>query len=105
MKRLGSKKEIVILRSNKGSEAVILSRDDYIKKLLDIISDTFKFKKLSADPKLLREGKFQDFLRKLKVGPSPSKKICDIYLIESPLKMIKNAFYFILKALFALKIV
>ena len=39
-----------------------------------------------------------------KVGLSPSKKICVICFIESPLKMIKNAFYFILKALFVLKI-
>ena len=39
-----------------------------------------------------------------KVGLSPSKKDCVIYLIESPLKMMKNAFYFILKALFVLKI-
>ena len=39
----------------------------------------------------------------LKVGLSPSKKNCFICLIESPLKMIKNAFYFILKALFVLK--
>ena len=36
----------------------------------------------------------------LKVGLSPSKKICVICFIESLLKMIKNAFYFILKALF-----
>ena len=40
----------------------------------------------------------------LKVGLSPSKKDCVISLIESPLKMMKNAFYFILKALFVLKI-
>ena len=32
------------------------------------------------------------------------KKNCVIYFIESPLKMMKNAFYFILKALFVLKI-
>ena len=32
------------------------------------------------------------------------KKICVICLIESPLKMMKNAFYFILKAFFILKI-
>ena len=38
-----------------------------------------------------------------KVGLSPSKKICVICFIESPLKMIKNAFYFILKVLFVLK--
>ena len=39
-----------------------------------------------------------------KVGLSPSKKICVICLIEIPLKMMKNAFYFILKALFVLKL-
>ena len=39
-----------------------------------------------------------------KVGLPPSKNICVICLIESPLKMMKNAFYFILKALSVLKI-
>ena len=39
-----------------------------------------------------------------KVGLSPSKKICVIYVTESPLKTMKNAFYFILKAFFVIKI-
>ena len=39
----------------------------------------------------------------IKVGLSPSKK-CVICLIESPLKMMKNAFYFVLKALSIIKI-
>ena len=39
-----------------------------------------------------------------KVGLSPSKKICVTCFIEIPLKMMKNAFYFILKALLVLKI-
>ena len=39
-----------------------------------------------------------------KVGLSPSKQNCVICFIESPLKIMKNAFYFILKALFILKI-
>ena len=43
-------------------------------------------------------------LKNVKVGLPPSKKNCVICLIENPLKMIKNAFYFILKALFVLKI-
>ena len=38
------------------------------------------------------------------VGLEPSKKICVICFIESLLKMMKNAFYFNLKALFVLKI-
>ena len=40
----------------------------------------------------------------LKVGLSPSKKTCVTCFIESPLKMMKNAFYFIVKALFVPKI-
>ena len=39
----------------------------------------------------------------IEVGISPSKKICVICLIESPLKMMKNVFYFILKALLVRK--
>ena len=39
----------------------------------------------------------------IKVGLSPSKKIV-ICLIESPLKMMNNVFYFILKHFFILKI-
>ena len=38
-----------------------------------------------------------------KVGPSPSTKNCVICFIKSPLKMMKNAFYFTLKAPFVLK--
>ena len=40
----------------------------------------------------------------IKVGLSPSKKNCVVCLIKIPLKMMKNIFYFILKALFVFKI-
>ena len=40
----------------------------------------------------------------LKVGLSSSKKICFICFNDSPSKMTKNVFYFILKAVFVLKI-
>ena len=40
----------------------------------------------------------------LKVRFSPSKKFVLVYFNESPLKMIKNAFYFMLKALFVFEI-
>ena len=73
MKRLANNKDTVILRPDKGSRAVILNRDEYIKKLSDINSDTSKFKKLSADPTLLREGKLRRFLRKLK-----NKQYCTV---------------------------
>ena len=39
-----------------------------------------------------------------KVGVSPSEKMCVVCFIESPLKVMKSAFYFILKALFVFKI-
>ena len=42
--------------------------------------------------------------RFIKVGLSPSKKIIFICFNESPLKVMKNTFSFILKTLFVLKI-
>ena len=59
-------KDIVILRPNKGSVAVILSRDDYAKSLLDVNSDTSEYKKLSPEQTLLREGQLPRFLRKIR---------------------------------------
>ena len=46
---------------------------------------------------------FDPYNTSLKVGLLPSKKMFDM-LHESPSKMIKNAFYLILKAFFVLKI-
>ena len=40
----------------------------------------------------------------IRVGLSPSKKNCFICFNESSLKVMKNAFYFISRALFVLKI-
>ena len=40
--------------------------------------------------------------QRIKVGFSPSQKICFICFNESPLKVMKNIFYLILKALFGL---
>ena len=48
--------------------------------------------------------KLSNNVNTFKVGLSPSKKACVICFIESPLNMIKNAFYFILNAFFVLKI-
>ena len=44
------------------------------------------------------------FIKLVKVGLSPSKKVCFICFNESPIKMMKNAFYLILKAFFLHKI-
>ena len=77
LKRLANNKYIVILSPDKGSGTIILNRDEYIKKLSDIISDTSKFKKLSADSTLLREGQLQRFLRKLKYKQFFTKEVYD----------------------------
>ena len=45
-----------------------------------------------------------DYQTLIKVKPIPSKNFLCICMIENPLKVIKNAFYFIVKALFVLKI-
>ena len=55
----------------------ILNIDDLINKLFDIISDNPKLKKLSADPRLLKEGELQRFLRKLKDKYFFTKEIYD----------------------------
>ena len=46
----------VIVRPDKGSGAVILERDIYDRKALEIINNTTKFKKLKDNPTLTREG-------------------------------------------------
>ena len=51
-------------------------------------------------PQNVSEGYSEPF----KIELSPSEKFYVNCFIESPLKMMKNAFYFILKALFVLKI-
>ena len=48
--------------------------------------------------------KAANIVRAFKVGLSPSKKNCVICFTKSALEIMKNAFYFILKALFVLKI-
>ena len=47
---------------------------------------------------------FAGAILELKIGLSPSKKKLFLFVNESPLKVMKNAFYFILKVLFVLKI-
>ena len=56
----------MILRPDRGCGTVILDREEYVNKIYAIINDTSKFKKLSSDPTILREGQLQQFLRTLK---------------------------------------
>ena len=62
--------------------------------------------KLLASAKIEWPWKLCYFCKKnrfqFKVGLSPSKKVVIVCFSESPLKMMKNAFYFMLKAIFVL---
>ena len=66
LKKLRTRKETVTVRPDKGNGVVVLDRDIYDRKILEIINDTEKFKKLKDNPTLTREGQLQSFLRKIK---------------------------------------
>ena len=66
LKRLRKNNDVVIFRPDKGDGTVILDRDVYIQKIFEIIKDRTKFKELSTDQTIIREGQLQRFLRSMK---------------------------------------
>ena len=66
LKELKKNKNIVILKPDKGNGVAVLDRTDYDQGILKIINDTSKFRPIKEDPTLLREGRLQRLLRKLK---------------------------------------
>ena len=78
--------------------------NQYPKGLLNVISSQI-FQEICIKSKdIVSLPLFSQKNGVFEVGLSPSKKNCIICFIESPLKMMENAFYFIVKALFVLKI-
>ena len=65
LKRLRSNKDIKILKPDKGNGVIILDSSVYFDSLKALISDDTKFKKLSGDDTLKREGSLQRFLNKI----------------------------------------
>ena len=61
LKCLRTNKDIVITRPDKGTCVVILDKMFYEEKILRLISDVNKFRKLNEDPTLTREGQLQRF--------------------------------------------
>ena len=61
LKKLRTIKDIVIVTPDKRNGVVIPDRDIYDWKILEIINDTTKFKKLKDNPTLTREGQLQRF--------------------------------------------
>ena len=103
LKRLRKNKDIVTTRPDRGSGVVILDKKFYKKKILRLISDVNKFRKLNEDPALTREGQLQRFLRKIKdkglfddntfkkIYPSGSKP-ATIYGLPKTHKLLSNDF-------------
>ena len=77
LKKLRLKKDIVILKPDKGNGVVILNRTDYVNQVLGIINDTSKFKTLDEDPTIKREGQLQRYIRKLKNGNIINERVYD----------------------------
>ena len=65
LKKLRSRKDIVIVKPDKGNGVVVLNRVDYNNGLLEILNDESKFKLLNEDPTIKREGQLKRFLCKL----------------------------------------
>ena len=77
-----------------------ISKNVYIDKLDDILheyNNTYH-RTIKMKPIDIKGNTYTNIGKEVKVGLSPSKKICVICLLESPLKMMKNAFYFMLSS-------
>ena len=72
LKDLSANKDLIIQKSDKGNSVVLLNRNDYIKRLNEMLSDSRKFKKLNIKPGkeinflLQQEDKLTNFLKKVK---------------------------------------
>ena len=63
---LRNDQSIIITRPDKGNAVVILKRDDYLRKMNQLINDPTKFKKLDSNLTKSRETKLTNYLLKLK---------------------------------------
>ena len=72
LKSLSTNKDLIIQKSGKGNSVVLLNRNDYIKRMNEMLSDSSKFKKLDIKPGkainslLQQEDRLTNFLKKVK---------------------------------------
>ena len=72
LKGLSANNDLIIQESDKGNSVVLLNRNDYIKRLNEMLSDSSKFKKLNIKPGkeinflLQQEDRLTNFLKKVK---------------------------------------
>ena len=78
LKDLGNDSSIVIMKPDKGNGVVILNKDDYNKKMDEILSDTSKFELLNDDAiklTLKRESQVKTLLKRLKSNNCINERI------------------------------
>ena len=63
LKGLSANNDLIIQKSDKGNSVVLLNRNDYIKRLNEMLSDSSKFKKLNV-----KSGKEINFLLQQRTG-------------------------------------
>ena len=63
LKVLSANNDLTIQKSDKGNSVVLLNRNDYIKRLNKMLSDSSKFKKLNV-----KSGKEINFLLQQRTG-------------------------------------
>ena len=72
LKSLSANKDLIVQKSDKGNSVVLLNRNDYIKRLNEMLSDSSKFKKLNIklgkeiNFLLQQEDRLTNFLKKVK---------------------------------------
>ena len=75
LQNLSKNKNLIIQKSDKGNSVVIVDREDYIKKMNDILNDKKKFWKINMKDNTLlnfaiNQEKHVDKLRKKRVEPN-----------------------------------
>ena len=71
LEKLSKDKSIIICKADKGNSVAVLDRNDYTRKMNNILLDKSKFKKVSKDSNLDDLVKFQRFLYNLKRKKEP----------------------------------
>ena len=82
LEELAKDKSIIISKADKGNAVVIQNKEDYIKKVQEILDDDEKFEKLKENETIKRETRLQNYLRQLaktKEDTSKTKITTDVY--------------------------
>ena len=64
--KLSKDQSIVVVKSDKTNQVVIMNKNDYIEKSMKILGDATKFKKLDKDSTRTRENRLNAILLKMK---------------------------------------